>query len=231
VVYIKTCADWKQAEDVLQYVQVISSEKNEPVSIAVYAEDLHCIGIGTDAAVFQWERTPAYAYKVYSEESLAKKDVEASVYERLKGSPFFPHQYGTGKNFLVLSYEAGITLYDCLLQGISVPEQVILDVEEARNEVRNQGLNPRDIHLKNVLLQEGRGKVLDVSEYVKEGNDNRWEQLVWTYYNLYPLIDGVKIPSWILDTIRHWYNRIDKATFVLEEFSQQVMKLFYTKRK
>jgi hypothetical protein len=67
---------------------------------------------------------------------------------------------------LVLSFEQGVTLYDCLLQGVRVPEQAIQDVEESREFVRSQGLNPRDIHLKNVLLQEGRGKVLDVSEYI-----------------------------------------------------------------
>jgi hypothetical protein len=219
--------DWKQAEEALGQVEVVGKDNNELVSITVHAEGLRCIGIGTDAAVFQYDKIPEYAFKVYSKDSLAKKEIEQSVYQRLKGSPYFPEYHGTGKNYLVLSYEQGITLFDCLLQGISVPKQVMLDVEEARKYVRTQGLNPRDIHLKNVLLQEGRGKVLDVSEYVKEGNDNRWEQLVWVYNNLYPLFEGVKVPYWILDAIKHWYNRIDKATFILEEFAQKAIKLFW----
>lgn len=153
------------------------------------------------------------------------------MYECLKGSPYFPQYYGSGRNYIAISYEQGETLYDCLVQGIPIPEQVITDVEQARDYVRSLGLNPRDIHLKNVLLQEGRGKVLDVSEYVQEGNDNRWEHLVLVYHNLYPLISGVKVPTWILETIKQWYNRIDKATFIIEEFAQDVMKLFFANRK
>lgn len=84
-----------------------------------------------------------------------------------------------------------------------MPEQVILDVEKAREFVRSKGLNPRDIHLKNVLMQDGRAKVLDVSEYVKEGDDKRWEHLVWAYHTFYSGISEVKVPSWILDTIKN----------------------------
>src|SRR5690606_26217314 len=47
---------------------------------------------------------------------------------------------------LVLSYEEGKTLFDCILEGIHIPEQVIQDVEEAREYARSKGLNPRDIH-------------------------------------------------------------------------------------
>ena len=61
-----------------------------------------------------------------------------------------------------------MTLFDCVLQGIHIPEQVINDVEDAREYVRNKGLNPRDIHLKNILLQNGRAKILDVSEYISQ---------------------------------------------------------------
>ncbi|MBJ8193616.1 serine/threonine protein kinase, partial [Bacillus cereus] len=84
----------------------------------------------------------------YSDMAIEKKDAEADVYERLRGSDFFPHYYGKGDKYIVISYESGITLLDCLLQGIPVPEQAILDVEKAREFVRSKGLNPRDIHLK-----------------------------------------------------------------------------------
>lgn len=223
--------DWKQAEAALSQIEVIGNERNEPVTIRGYADGLRCIGIGTDAAVFQYDNTPSYAFKVYSTQSEAKKEIEQSVYSRLQGSPYFPRLFGTGENFLVLSFEHGLNLYDCLLQGVPVPEQVIKDVEAAREFIRDRGLNPRDIHLKNVLLQDGRGKVLDVSEYVKEGNDNRWEHLLWVYSRFYPFIEGVQVPSWILDTIKHWYNQIDTANFILEEFAQRVSDLFFGRRK
>jgi hypothetical protein len=223
--------DWKLAEVALQEVEVVGYDNNRPVSVIRFADELRCIGIGTDAAVFYYPDTPNYAYKVYSDKALEKKEAEAEIYERLKGSPYFPHFYGAGPNYLVLSFEQGVTLYDCLLQGVPVPEQAIQDVEEAREFVRSRGLNPRDIHLKNVLLQDGRGKVLDVSEYIKEGNDNRWEHLVWTYKHFYPLICEVKVPLWILETITNWYNRMDKAGFGIEDFSKRVSRLFFGDRK
>lgn len=156
----------------------------------------------------------------------SKKDAEADVYERLQGSDFFPHYYGKGDKYIVISYESGVTLLDCLLQGIPVPEQVILDVEKAREFVRSRGLNPRDIHLKNVLMQDGRAKVLDVSEYVKEGDDKRWEHLVWAYHTFYSGFSEVKVPSWILDTIKKWYYKLDNSSINLEEFAQRASQLF-----
>ncbi|SDX05199.1 serine/threonine protein kinase [Paenibacillus sp. CF384] len=224
-------ADWSQVEEVLRDIEVVGHDNNKPVSVIGFAEDLRCIGIGTDAAVFYHLNTPNYAYKVYSAQSLEKKEAEAEIYKRLEGSPYFAQCYGAGPNYLVLSFEQGLTLYDCLLQGVSVPEQVIEDVEHAREYVRSLGLNPRDIHLKNVLLHEGRGKVLDVSEYIKEGNDSRWEHLVWTYKHFYPLISEVQVPLWILETITNWYNRIDTASFGIEDFSKRVSQLFFGKRK
>ncbi|CAM4387664.1 serine/threonine protein kinase [Paenibacillus endophyticus] len=224
-------SDWKQAEEALREIEVIGHENNKPVSVVGFAEDLRCIGIGTDAAVFYHSDTPNYAYKVYSMQALAKKEVEEGIYKRLKGSPYFPECFGAGPNYLVLSFEQGITLYNCLLQGVHVPEQVVQDVEEAREFVRSQGLNPRDIHLKNILLQEGRGKVLDVSEYIKEGNDSRWEHLVWGYKHFYSLIGEAQVPLWILETITNWYNRIDASSFGIEDFSKRVSRLFFGERK
>lgn len=224
-------SDWKQAEEALRDIEVVGHKNNMPVSVIGSVQNLRCIGIGTDAAVFYCPDTPNYAYKVYSVQALEKKEVEERIYKRLKGSQYFPQCYGSGPNYLVLSFEQGITLYDCLLQGVRVPEQVIQDVEKAREFVRSQGLNPRDIHLKNVLLQDGRGKVLDVSEYIKEGNDSRWEHLVWTYKHFYPLIREVQVPLWILEIIKNWYNRINKASFGIEGFTKRVTRLFFRERK
>ncbi|MBW5447744.1 serine/threonine protein kinase [Cohnella sp. CFH 77786] len=223
--------DWKLAENALQNIRVIGNDNNEPVTIEGFADGLYCIGIGTDAAVFYYAGTPPYAFKVYSDLALDKKDVELEIYERIQGSPYFPQCYGAGSHYLVLSLEVGPTLYDCLLQGIHIPEQVILDVEAAREFVRSQGLNPRDIHLKNVLMQGDRAKVIDVSEYIKEGNDHRWEHLAWAYRHIYPSMSSVKVPLWILESIRHWYNRVDKASFVLENFSYRLLRLFDSERK
>ncbi len=223
--------DWKLAGQALKSLQVIGNDKNEPVMITGVSEKLRCVGVGTDAAVFCHVDLPGYAFKLYSDAALEKKAVEQAIYDRLKGSRYFPKCFGAGPNYLVMSYEEGITLYDCLLQGVIVPEQVIADVEDARAYVRSKGLNPRDIHLKNVIVQDGRAKVLDVSEYGQEGNDQRWEHLVWAYKHIYPMISGKRMPLWILESVKTWYYRVDQTGFKLEEFAQRASQLLFGNKK
>jgi len=218
-------ANWMAADVLLRQVVVTGSERNDKVTIDGVPAGLRCIGIGTDAAVFTWDEAPGYAYKIYSDLAAPKRETERDVYERLRGIPFYPVYYGEGTNYIVISHERGVTLQDCLIEGIPVPEQVIVDVEEARALVRERGLNPRDIHLKNVLLQEGRAKVIDVSEYVQEGNDKRWEHLVWAYRNFYPSIEGRKIPIWLLDMVKNGYMQLDQANINLDELGQRISRL------
>ncbi|UHA73432.1 serine/threonine protein kinase [Paenibacillus sp. 481] len=220
---------WKQAETALARMEVIKNGVNDPVTIVGEADDLRCIGIGTDAAVFVYEHMPNYAYKLYATEALPKKEAEMEVYSALVGNPYFPEFYGSGDKYVAISHESGLTLYDCLLLGVPIPRQVIDDVEVARTFVREKGLNPRDIHLKNVLLQNGRGKVLDVSEYIQPGNDKRWEHLVWAYDNVYPLIEGKKMPIWVLDAVKNGYYHLDPSNINLQEFADRISRLFFRK--
>lgn len=169
--------DWDKAIGSLSKIKVFSNPNNEPVTICGEANDLKCIGVGTDAAVFQSLSVPAYAFKIYAKDKVHKVKVEATVYQVLEESPYFSTCFAAYNEYLVLSYEEGKTLFDCILQGIHIPKQVINEVEEAREYVRKKGLNPRDIHLKNILLQNGRAKIIDVSEYTLQGNDHRWEHL------------------------------------------------------
>jgi serine/threonine protein kinase len=222
-------SDWDKSIDSLSKIKVFSNPNNEPVTISGDADDLKCIGIGTDAAVFQSLSAPAYAFKLYAKDKVNKVKVEANVYQILGDSPFFSTCFASYEEYLVLSYEEGKTLFDCILQGIHIPEQVINDVEDAREYVRNKGLNPRDIHLKNILLQNGRAKIIDVSEYVLPGNDFRWEHLKKGYEQYYHLIDGNSVPFWLVETIRKWYNQRGKNPSSYEEFTKTILKLLYKK--
>lgn len=220
--------DWDKAIDSLLKINVFSNPNNKSVTISDVPNDLKCIGVGTDAAVFQSMSAPAYAFKVYAKDKVNKVKVEANVYELLGGSPIFPTCFASYDDFLVLSYEEGKTLFDCLLQGIHIPETVVNEVEEAREYVREKGLNPRDIHLKNILLQNGRAKIIDVSEYIQPGNDFRWEHLKKGYEQYYHLIDGKSVPFWLVETIRKLYNERGKQSSY-EEFTKLISKLFYKK--
>lgn len=221
--------DWNKAIDSLSKIRVCSSPNNEPVTISGDTDDLKCIGIGTDAAVFQCLSAPAYAFKLFAKDKVNKVEVEANVYQRLGDSPFFSTCLASYDEYLVLSYEKGKTLFDCILQGIHIPKQVIRDVEAAREYVRSKGLNPRDIHLKNILLQDGRAKILDVSEYMLSGNDFRWEHLKKGYEQYYHLIEGNSVPFWIVETIRKWYNKQGKDVSSYEEFTESISKFLFKK--
>ncbi|WP_188456243.1 serine/threonine protein kinase [Virgibacillus oceani] len=216
--------NWENAIHSLSKITVSSNPNNEPVTIRGDADGLKCIGVGTDAAVFQSVDAPDYAFKCYAVDKVSKIKTEEEVYRVLGSSPYFSTCYASTDQILVLSYEKGTTLFDCLLQGIHIPEQVVTDVEDAREYVRNKGLNPRDIHLKNILLQDGRAKILDVSEYVQPGNDYRWEHLKKAYEDYYHLIDSKPVPFWLVETVRKWYNQRQKFFPSFEDFMKFVLK-------
>ncbi|ANU21484.1 serine/threonine protein kinase [Planococcus plakortidis] len=213
---------WQQAAHALAAITVEAQPDNEPVAITGAAQGFRCIGVGTDAAVFQSGDFPQYAFKLYAEGKEDKLEAEAKVYGLIGQSPYFSTCYGRDERMLVLKFEDGPTLFDCLLQGIYVPEEAIQDVEKAREYIREIGLNPRDIHLKNIILQNGRAKLLDVSEYIKPGNDFRWEHLKKAYQEYYAIIDGKPVPFWLLDTIRKWYHHWNRYSASFEEFMRIV---------
>lgn len=221
--------DWDKALGSLSKIKVFSNPNNAPVTISGVADDLKCIGVGTDAAVFQSRSTPAYAFKIYAKDKVNKVKIEVNVYRILGDSPFFSTCFASYDEYLVLSYEEGLTLLDCILQGIHIPETVINEVEDAREYARNKGLNPRDIHLKNIILQNGRAKIIDVSEYTLPGNDFRWEHLKKGYEQYYHLVDGNSVPFWLVETIRKRYNQQGKNSFSYEDFTKTITKLLSKK--
>lgn len=63
---------WDVAIDSLSNITVLSNPDNEPVTIVGGSEDLKCIGIGTDAAVFQSPYAPDYVFKLYAKDKAYK---------------------------------------------------------------------------------------------------------------------------------------------------------------
>ncbi|MFH0785703.1 MAG: serine/threonine protein kinase [Pseudomonadota bacterium] len=218
--------EWEKAEKELRRVKVSSTGENELVTLKGNSDAFECIGVGTDAAVFRFLQMPHLAFKVFSDDKLDKKDLEIEVYLKLGHSEYYPDYYGSGSNFLVMSYEEGTTLHDCLLKGVHIPKQVIHDVDNAIYYASKKGLNPRDIHLKNILLHQGGAKILDVSEYMKPGNDNRWYYLKEGYHEHYHLIAGKAIPLWIIETVRKWYNQEKSENFNVQDFVKELAMLF-----
>ncbi|AUS09697.1 serine/threonine protein kinase [Laceyella sacchari] len=210
----------------LKEIIVHANDRNELVDVEYIPSPFRLIGVGTDAVVVQHPDYPDLVFKCYAPDRLVKKEQEKQVYERLGNSPYFARLRGSGTNYLALSYEPGPTLYQCLERGITIPEQVIEQVEEARRFARSKGLNPRDIHLKNVILQGNKAKVIDVSEYLNPGDDKRWDHLVEGYNAFYSLIKGKKLPVWLIEMVKHIYMQQQGGPFHLQEFGKKIMQRF-----
>jgi hypothetical protein len=178
---------------------------------------------------FSFSGCSSLCFKKYAKDKIGKVEVEANVYQILGDSHFFSTCFASRDDYLILGYEEGKTLFDCVLQGIHIPKQVINDVEDAREYVRMKGLNPLDFHLKNILLQNRRAKILDVSEYMQSSMDYRWEHLKRGYEQHYHLIDGKPISFWLLETIRKRYNRQNKDFFSYEDFIKFIGIFLYKK--
>lgn len=223
--------DTGSVEQLIRAIRLKPNEGNQLISILHLPEEFELVGVGTDAVVVRHPKYPAIAWKVFAEERVSKKEAEYKVYQQLGRSPFFATCYFEGENYLCLSFEEGPTLYQCIEEGIIIPEQVIDDVDEACRYARKQGLNPRDIHLKNVLLQAGRAKLIDVSEYAKPGNDRRWDYLVTGYRHFYSLIRGKKIPTWLIELVKNAYYQQRDDQFSVVEFGQRFIQMLGLNKK
>lgn len=218
----------KEFEQLVEQVRVESVNPRDPVIVSAHPDNWRCVGVGNSAAVFQPKDRPNLSIKVYAKPHAQVSHEEAAIYEQLGDSPFFPHFYGRGEHFLIIEYRPGRNIYDCLVQGIYIPEQVILDVEAAIAYARSRGLNPSDIHIKNILVHEGRGFLVDVSDYRKKGQCKRWESLKQAYYEHYLELykPGLSIPSWILETIRKWY-KANEGEGNIALFAERAKRMFF----
>jgi hypothetical protein len=217
-------------EDSLRQIRIRAHDSNEAVTIEWLPPVLRLVGYGTDAVVVSHPELPGHVFKVYAPETAALADDEYHCYQRLAGSPFFSTCAGRGDFYLVLTYEPGPTLYQCLVEGIPVVEQVMADVEAARRYARLVGLHPKDIHIKNVLVQDGRAKILDLSKYVLPGDDDPvWETLAEGYRRYYHLIRGRRIPVWVIELAKRTYKAAPEQ-FSLEAFGTRMLRILRTLR-
>lgn len=111
--------------------------------------------------------------------------------------------------FLALKRLHGVTLYDAVHQGRPIPEQVIVDIDQALGYARSQDLHPHEVRGRSVMMQEGRGLVVDVSDFLKEDDCTKWEDLKKAYSRVYcPLLMPLRmrVPYAGLDIARLGYR-------------------------
>lgn len=195
--------------ELLPQIQLHSNfTHNNPVVVDRIPIPWQILGAGNYAAVFSHPDYPQQVVKIYAP-GMAGFEEETEVYRRLGVHPAFSECLYAGANFLVLKRLHGTTLYDSVQQGLSIPQQVIEDIDRALDDARNQGLNPSDVHGRNVMMLEGRGFVVDVSDFLHQGTCPKWRHLKRAYYWLYrPIIRPLKlrIPYSLLDVVRKSYR-------------------------
>ncbi|OLP20300.1 serine/threonine protein kinase [Leptolyngbya sp. 'hensonii'] len=196
--------------ELLPQLQIESIEPHNPVRVHALPEPWQLIGTGNYAAVVYHPDSPDRVVKVYAPGRSGFAE-EVEVYRRLGVHPAFSTCFYAGTGFLILKRLYGITLYDCLHLGLQIPEQVIQDIDQALNYAQSRGLYPHDVHGRNVMMAEGRGLVVDVSDFLQEEACSKWADLKAAYYGFYlPFLypTRLRIPYFVLDLVRISYRLI-----------------------
>ncbi|CAH0347651.1 protein kinase family protein [Bacillus sp. CECT 9360] len=185
----------------------IKSKKDKVILVA-YDESLQFIGEGRSAFVFRIKATDK-AIKVFFPNHIHIAKEEAEIYKELQGISYYPTLYDAGSNYLVIDYIEGHTLFECLAQGIPVTTEKIKEVDEALLLAKKKGLNPSDIHLRNIFITSAKEiKVIDVARFRQTKNCTQWSDLKDAFYRVYlkPFFPK-KIPAFILNLIAALYKR------------------------
>ncbi|MDF2959814.1 MAG: serine/threonine protein kinase [Paenibacillus sp.] len=193
-------------QELLQQLKIESVNPHDPVEVQVLPMPWKLVGAGNYAAVISHPGYNGLVVKVYAPGRPGLEE-EAEVYRRLGQHPAYSECYHAGDTYLILRRLSGITLYNCVLKGVPIPGQVVEDIDAALDYARSKGLNPHDVHGKNVMLQDGRGVVVDVSDFLKEEPCYMWDDLKKGYNRFYvPFFRHIKVPAWMLTAVRKGYR-------------------------
>jgi hypothetical protein len=195
-------------QELLPQLQLESIDPHNPVVVHQMPYPWKCLGAGNYAAVFAHPDYPEQVVKVYAP-GRPGIEAEIEVYRRLGGHPAYSRCFAHGDNFLVLQRLCGVTLYDCLQRGMPIPPQVIHDIDAALDYARQQGLHPHDVHGRNVMLGEGRGLVVDISDFLNAEPCRAWNDVKRAYWWIYrPIVRPLRlcIPYSLLDGVRAAYR-------------------------
>lgn len=185
----------------------IASGEHKPILLA-YDPSLTLIGTGRSAYVFKLPQSnkalkvffPAYSH-------LAKE--EAEIYQILKHIAYYPTLYEAGSNYLVIDYIEGSTLFNCITKGIVISDDTIKEIDKALQLARQEGLNPSDIHLRNIFLTlDKEVRIIDVARFRQTKACIQWRDLKYAFYHYYKKrYFPQKIPASMLDILGVLYKK------------------------
>ena len=195
-------------QELLPNLKIESVDPHDPIEVYQLPDPWRLLGRGNYAVVVYHPDHPNQVVKIYAPGRPGFEE-ELEVYRRLGSHPAFSECLYAGEDFLVLKRLFGVTLYDCIQRGKRIPKQVIRDIDQALEYSRERGLRPHDVHGRNVMMYEGRGLVVDVSDFLHEDACNKWNNLKKAYYWVYlPLLSPLRlrVPSFVLDGVRRSYR-------------------------
>lgn len=208
----------------LPSLQIESVDPHNPIQVHHLPEPWLLLGTGNYAAVVYHPDYPDSVVKIYAPGRPGYEE-EVEVYRRLGSHRAFSECFYAKDQFLVLKRLYGTTLYDCMHLGLPIPKQVIRDIDAALDYAQSNGLHPHDVHGRNVMMHEGRGLVVDISDFLDVETCSKWNDLKKAYYwlyrpVLYPL--RLRVPYSALNIIRKLYRL---GTSLKTSCVQLVMKL------
>lgn len=215
-------------QELIPKLQIESIAPHDPVKISYLPHPWQKLGAGNYAAVVYHPDYPNWVVKIYAPGRPGFEE-EVEVYRRLGSHPAFSECLYAKEGFLILKRLHGVTLYDCIHRGLRIPKQVIKDIDQALDYARMQGLYPHDVHGRNVMMYEGRGLVVDISDFLHQDKCAKWENLKRAYYWLYrPILCPLRlrIPYFFLDAVRKSYRFFSK----LKKFGDRILSKIYRRQ-
>lgn len=184
---------------------IIINKKNRLISAD---NSLELIGTGRSAFVFRIKSSDK-AIKVFFPDYIHLAKEEAEIYKSLQEIHYFPSIYEAGLNYIVMDYIDGATLFECMTSGIIITSTHINEIDAALSWASDLGLNPSDIHLRNILItSKGEIKLIDVARYRQVKDCRQWCNLKKAYRQFYRKRFFLKkIPYPILNTVAFLYKK------------------------
>jgi predicted Ser/Thr protein kinase len=184
---------------------IIINKKNQLVA---FGDSLELAGTGRSAFVFRIKSSEK-AIKVFFPEFEYIAKEEADIYRTLQDIPYFPTIYDAGLNYIVMDYIDGLTFFECLTQGREITSDHIKEVDYALSLASKLGLNPSDIHLRNIFItSKDEINIIDVARFRQTKDCRQWSHLKKAYHQLYRKRFFLKkIPASLLNIVAFLYKK------------------------
>ncbi|PAD38379.1 serine/threonine protein kinase [Terribacillus sp. 7520-G] len=181
--------------------------------LTAYPASLVLIGTGRSAFAFRLIDS-SKVVKIFFPAFRHIAAEEAEIYKALVNNRYFPTLHEAGDGYLVIDYIPGHTLYDCLREGIPITDHHIAAIDSALTHAAAEGLNPSDIHLRNILITPaGDIRLIDPARFRQQKHCTQWEDLHRAYERFYKKkLFPKKMPGFLLELIAYLYKRRKSLT-------------------